>query len=124
MEIQTYSPGQVPEDMLPPPSPPAAPLSPASPKASVRPPRRVGTVTLGLTLIMLGILVPLSLFLGGEMWRLLQLAPVVLLCLGVEILVFAVRYKSEKFKYDGLSILLVILIIFTTLLAPWRPLRC
>lgn len=115
MEIQTYPPGQVPEDMLPPVQPAAAP--PPSPSSvPVKQPRRVGTVTLGLTLILLGILVPLALFLGGDMWRLLQLAPVVLLCLGVEILVYAIRYKQERFKYDGLSILLVVLITFTTLL--------
>lgn len=115
MEIQTYPPGQVPEDMLPP-AQPAAVSPPPPPSAPMRQPRRVGTVTLGLTLILLGILVPLALFLGGDMWRLLQLAPVVLLCLGVEILVYAIRYKQEKFKYDGLSILLVVLITFTTLL--------
>lgn len=115
MEIQTYSPGQVPEDMLSP-APPAAPPPPPAPSPAPRPPRRVGTVTLGLTLILLGILVPLALFLGGDMWRLLQLAPVVLLCLGVEILVYAVRYKHDRFKYDGLSILLVVLITFSALL--------
>ncbi len=118
MEIQTYSPGQVPEDMLPPvQSVQSAPSSqPPAPAPYTRQPRRVGTVTLGVTLILLGILIPLALFLGENMWRLLQLAPVVLLCLGVEILVYSIRYKHDRFKYDGLSIFLVVLITFSTLL--------
>lgn len=85
--------------------------------AAVRPPRRIGTFTLGLTLILLGVLVPICLFFGGRTWRLLQFAPAVLLCLGIETLVFAIWHKTEKFRYDGLSVFLVIAITFTTLIA-------
>lgn len=92
-----------------------APYAPVQP--TVRPPRRIGTFTLGLTLILLGVLVPICLFFGGQTWRLLQFAPVVLLCLGIETLVFAIWHKTEKFRYDGLSVFLVITITFITLAA-------
>lgn len=139
MEIHTYKPGEyTPEDLpnkqivsplnTPPSPPPASPSSGVQPPQAPVPPagpvyiqapaikqRRVGTFTLGLTLIILGILVPLALFFGGTTWRILQFAPVVLLCLGGEILLYATRYKDEKFRYDGLSIFLVILITFSTL---------
>lgn len=144
MEIHTYKPGEyTPEDLpnkqivpplnsqpVPPPQavqpppngqPPQAPVPPAPSgpvyvQAPVIKQRRVGTFTLGLTLIILGILVPVALFFGGAAWRILQFAPVVLLCLGGEILLYAIRYKEEKFRYDGLSIFLVILITFSTLI--------
>ena len=140
MEIHTYKPGEyTPEDLpnkqvvpplnapsSPPPASPAGqppqtpvPPVPPGPVYVQAPPvkqRRVGTFTLGLTLIILGILVPVALFFGGDTWRILQFAPVVLLCLGGEILLYATRYKEEKFRYDGLSIFLVILITFSTLI--------
>lgn len=132
MNIETYPPEQTAEVMAAnPPSPHAAPPSPSSPPSpppaqtpqpvQTMPPkpvkqRRVGTFTLGVTLIMLGILVPLSLVFGGRMWKLMQFAPLVLLVLGVEILVYAIRFKSEKFSYDGVSVFLVVLITFVTLL--------
>lgn len=128
MDIQTYPAGQAPDDMIRPentplpPSPPSpAPVPPAPPAAPlpvqpVRPPRRVGTFTLGLTLVILGVFVPLALYFGGNAWKLLQFAPVVLLCLGVEILIYAIRFKTEKFRYDGLSIFMVVLITFVTLI--------
>lgn len=133
MDIQTYPAGQVPKDMIPlektplppPPAPNPAPIPPAPPAPvppvpiqapSARPPRRVGTFTLGLTLVVLGVFVPLALYFGGNAWKLLQFAPVVLLCLGVEILIYAIRFKTEKFRYDGLSIFMVVLITFVTLL--------
>ena len=123
MNIETYPPEQTPEVMAavppspnapPPPQPPVQPPMPMQP-APVKQ-RRVGTFTLGVTLIMLGILVPLSLTLGGGMWKLMQFAPLVLLVLGVEILVYAVRFKTEKFRYDGVSVFLVVAITFVTLI--------
>ncbi len=120
MEIHTYKPEdtQAIVDAVPPspraPAPIAPPPQPVPPMQ--KPPRRVGTFTLGVTLVLLGILVPLALMLGGKAWRMLLLAPVVLLCLGVEILVYAVRFKSDRFRYDGLSIFMVVAITFVTLL--------
>lgn len=125
MDIQTYPAGQAPDDMIQPQSPPIPPSPPEPvppapmpapvPAVAARPPRRVGTFTLGLTLMILGVFVPLALYFGGAAWKLLQFAPVVLLCLGVEILIYAVRFKTEKFRYDGLSIFMVVLITFVAL---------
>lgn len=81
----------------------------------VSPARRIGTFTLGVALIFLGIIVPAALYLGKGVWQLLLLSPVVLLCLGAEILFYAIRHKDTKYKYDGLSVFLVILITFGTL---------
>lgn len=82
-----------------------------------RPPkqRRVGTFTLGLTLILLGILIPCALFMGAKAWNFLRFAPVILVFLGVETLIFAFRFKSDKLRYDGLSVFLVIAITVATL---------
>lgn len=81
----------------------------------VPPARRVGTFTLGMALILLGILVPAALYLGKGAWQLLLLSPIVLLCLGAEILFYAIRHKDIIYKYDGLSVFLVILITLGTL---------
>ena len=85
MDIQTYPAGQAPDDMIQPQSPPSPPSPPEPvppapmpapvPAAAARPPRRVGTFTLGLTLMILGVFVPLALYFGGAAWKLLQFAP-------------------------------------------------
>ena len=72
--------------------------------------RRVGTFTLGLSLILIGILVIAALFTQGRALEWFRYAPVVLIFLGVEILIYAVCFRNEKLKYDGLSIFLVIVI--------------
>lgn len=81
----------------------------------VRKQRRVGTFTLGLSLILLGVLIPCGLVFGMQAWNLLRFAPVVLIFLGTEVLYYAIRYKDDKLRYDGLSIFMVIVITFTTL---------
>ena len=77
--------------------------------------RRVGTFTLGLSLIMLGVMVPLSLIFHEEALRFLQFSPIVLVFLGIEVLYYAIRYKDGKLRYDGLSIFLVILLTVISL---------
>lgn len=76
---------------------------------------RVGTFTLGLTFIAIGILVPLSLFSQKNAIAWMQFSPIILVALGVEILVQAIRFKDEKLKYDGLSIFFAILITVVTI---------
>ena len=79
--------------------------------------RRVGTFTMGLALLAIGILT-----LVGVFWKeldlvwVLRLSPAILIFLGIEILVFSF-HNSEKLKYDGLSIVFAVLLIFGTLLA-------
>lgn len=79
--------------------------------------RRVGTLTLGLSLIFLGIIVTLSLFTKMGAINLIRFSPIILIALGVEVLYYAIRYKEEKLMYDGLSIFLIIAITFVTIMA-------
>lgn len=74
---------------------------------------RIGTISMGLTLIALG-----GLLLFGEL-SLAQIAkfwPVVLIVLGVEMVLFNLlsnlRGGKVRFTYDGLSIFMVILMLF------------
>ena len=119
MNIETYPPEKAAEILSAAPPSPQMPQQPVPPPRTVPPvqekQRRVGTFTLGITLVMLGVMVPLSLVFGGSMWRLLQFAPLALVALGVEILVYAVRFKSGSFRYDGVSIFLVVAITLVTL---------
>ena len=72
---------------------------------------------MGLALLAIGILT-----LVGVFWKeldlvwVLRLSPAILIFLGIEILVFSF-HNSEKLKYDGLSIVFAVLLIFGTLLA-------
>lgn len=77
--------------------------------------RRVGTMTLGVTLILIGIIVPIGFFTDYSIINLLKYSPIVLIALGGEVLYYAIRYKDEKLKYDGLSIFMVIAITAITL---------
>lgn len=79
--------------------------------------RRVGTLTLGLSLIFLGIIIILSLFTKIGALNLIRFSPIILIALGVEVLYYAIRYKEEKLLYDGLSIFLIIAITFVTIIA-------
>ena len=87
------------------------PVVPAPPQKQ----RRVGTFTLGLSLISLGVLIPCGLFFGASVWELLRLAPVLLIVLGIEVLIYAFRFKSERLRYDGLSIFMVLTLTFAAL---------
>lgn len=77
--------------------------------------RRVGTLTLGVALILIGIIIPIGLFSNYSVANLLKFSPIILVALGGEVLYYAIRYKDEKLKYDGLSIFMVVAITFITL---------
>lgn len=79
--------------------------------------RRVGTFTLGLTLIFVGVLVPISLVYKEQALYLLNFLPLVLVALGIEILIYALKIKEEKLRYDGLSIFFSIAITFVAISA-------
>lgn len=95
--------------------------APSQPSASVREVRqwRVGTFSMGLSLIALGTTV----FLGRvnpelSLDNLLQFWPVILIILGLEMVVlnlFSVfRSRTFRFTYDGFSIFLVLILLFTS----------
>lgn len=79
--------------------------------------RRVGTFTLGIALIMIGVMVPLTMIYHENALMILRFAPAILIMLGIEVLYYAIRYKEAKLRYDGLSIFLVIMMTIVTLIA-------
>lgn len=91
---------------------PAAEIS-APPKVPAEPPkvRRVGTFSLGITLVAIGAILLAAIFLPNlDIIGVLKFAPIVLIVLGVEILIYAAR-PDVKIKYDGISIFLSILLV-------------
>ena len=72
--------------------------------------RRVGTFTLGISFILLGVIISAALYFGEVWWKLLLFSPLVLICLGAEILYYSFRYKDVKYKYDGLSVFFILFI--------------
>jgi len=76
--------------------------------------KRVGTLTLGLCLVYIGVVLILSLFINlNVVILLLRLFPAVLIFLGLEVLFFSLTNKSEeKLKYDGVSVFLILLFTF------------
>ena len=77
-----------------------------------RPARRVGTLTMGLTLVTAGVCMLLSmLFPALEMELVLQVSPVILISLGLETLVAA--RGGGKVKYDWVGMILCCLLVCT-----------
>lgn len=73
------------------------------PAAPAKKPRRVGTFTFGLILVAAGVLMILSLILPGfHLLGILKFAPVVLIFLGIEVLIYAAK-PDTVVKYDFLS---------------------
>lgn len=73
--------------------------------------RRAGTFTLGLVLVAAGVLLILRTVAPDlNLTFAANLAPVVLIALGIEVLVYAAR-PDVKLKYDGVSIFLCLLIL-------------
>ncbi|MEG2053386.1 MAG: hypothetical protein RR052_00445 [Oscillospiraceae bacterium] len=71
-------------------------------------PRRVGTFTMGLSLIASG-LVFLSILLFDlkveQILFIIKFSPLILISLGIEVLVYNIGFKYEKVKYDFVSML-------------------
>lgn len=78
--------------------------------------RRVGTYTLGLSLILIGIIIPIGLINMTYCMKAVQFAPLLLVALGIEILIYAFCFKEDKLKYDGLSIFLIISITIVSMI--------
>lgn len=76
-------------------------VQPAAPRPRVR---RVGTFTMGVALILAGLLICASLLLPGfNILLAAKLAPLVLVALGCEVLYWSAHQGSAKIKYDFLS---------------------
>lgn len=71
---------------------------------------RVGTISMGASLLLLGVFLLLSQIVGWDLTRvMISWWPIILVVLGIEILVYLLLSKSEKpvLKYDILSIFFV-----------------
>ena len=92
-------------------APESRPLKKPAPAKDEAPRRRVGSFTLGISLIAAGILFLCYYFVPGFDWQLaLKIAPAAgLILLGCEVLYFAAR--PQRWKYDFLSVLLCIVLM-------------
>lgn len=89
----------------------AAANGPAAPAQPPRKVRRVGTFTFGLLLVVAGIMLILRTVMPSlDLRFVVNLLPVALIALGIEVLVYAAR-PNVQLKYDGLSIFVCILIL-------------
>lgn len=75
--------------------------------------RRAGTFTLGLTLVLAGVLFLLHLFQPSLISYpfIFRLWPVILIFLGIEVLAAYLINREEKLLYDGWAVLLIILLM-------------
>ena len=83
--------------------------------------KRVGTVTFGLSLISIGALFIVNIFVSSfSVWEALKFWPVILVMLGIEILVSLAlgNRKNTQFKFDWVSMLLtVFMVLFSMAMA-------
>ena len=74
--------------------------------------RRVGTFTLGVVLLVFGVLFLLHMFFKGmEYYFIFQLWPVILILLGGEVLYYALHQKQLQYKYDFAAIIIVMMLV-------------
>lgn len=102
---------------------PAAQPAPAPAPARRPPVRRVGTVTLGLSLIVTGLAITAYFFVPGfDIIFVAKLAPLVLVFLGVEVLWASVRRKGEeRLRFDFLAAFVGFVLICASLCAATLP---
>ena len=83
--------------------------------------KRVGTVTFGLSLISIGALFIVNIFVSSfSVWEALKFWPVILVMLGIEILVSLAlgNRKNTQLKFDWVSMLLtVFMVLFSMAMA-------
>ena len=77
--------------------------------------RRVGTFTLGVSLVVLGVALMISFFTDAfTVYEVMKFWPVFIIVFGIEVLIQAILNNDEKLRYDGLSIFLGIVLILST----------
>lgn len=80
--------------------------------------KRVGSVTLGLTLVVFGVMFLLSAFKSFNYLDVIKFWPVIFISLGIEMLVHAFSKDAEKAKLDVPSCLMTcVLMLFSMCLA-------
>ncbi len=75
---------------------------------------RVGTLTLGITLIVMGVLFLVQLFFTAmiPIEIVIQAWPIVFILLGIEILCANRKTEQQEFVYDKIAIMLTMILIF------------
>lgn len=74
---------------------------------------RVGTVTLGFSLVIFGILFLIHMVIPALRYEIIyRLWPIMLISLGVEVLLTNMKIEQEAFVYDKGAVFLMILICF------------
>lgn len=111
---QPAAPGMGPSpDPMPRPEPSPAPE--AAPQAPRRV-RRVGTLTMGVALILTGVAIGVSLIWPSfDLTLIFRLCPLILVVLGCEVLVSSFAKGDVKLKYDFLSMLVCFVLIVASL---------
>ncbi len=79
--------------------------------------RRVGTFTLGIVLLVFGVLFLLRIFFNTmQYYYIFMLWPVIFILLGGEVLYYALHQKQVQYKYDFAAILIIMmLVVFASL---------
>ena len=78
--------------------------------------KRIGTLTLGISLCYIGLTLILSLFCNLDIILLMmRLFPSMLVLLGGEVILYSLQKNKERPSYDGISIFLIILFCFGSL---------
>lgn len=78
--------------------------------------RRIGTMTMGFALIIVGITIIIGMFNPSlDMTLVAKLSPLILIALGLEIIVSTFIFKGEKLKYDFWSGFVCFILIMTSI---------
>lgn len=82
--------------------------------------RRVGTFTLGISLIVFGVLIFLHTFIPTLTFPFIfSLWPIILILLGLEVMAAFIINKDEKLRYDGGAIALIIILALFAMFASY-----
>jgi hypothetical protein len=87
------------------------------PNQKTPPARRIGTATMGVTLIIVGVVLLIFLFHPFDPTNLFRFSPLLLILLGVEVLYQYFYHHGENLRYDFLGTLFCCFIIFCSLCA-------
>lgn len=84
--------------------------------------RRVGSITMALALITVGVLLVLKTFIPGiDLVMIARLSPLLLVFLGIEMLISNTFAKDRRIKYDILGIFVCIILIGVSMMASILP---
>ena len=111
----------VPQGTYPSPKDPPAADAPKQAPPRVKT-RRVGTLTMALCLIAVGVVLLVRVFVPSfDFLFVLRLSPVALIMLGLEFLYANFKYKEEKLRYDFLSVVISLLLMGSAITAAIVP---